>query len=277
MIIQRCALLLAAAAFAAGISRFVQAQEEKPRVALKEQIIGSWKGKAGHDQIKITFTAEGKFTLEADGDADKGTWTLDASSKPAKLDLNAEKQGTGYSIIEIGQDGKLRLTEPKKKAESRAKDFESKPNEVATLEKSDGTEPTLTKPEKPDPKAGDNLVGQWHGEAQGQKLHLIFKADGTFALTRGRDNNAPRKIAGEFKTDVSAWPYTLTLTPKGEESTRGEATASFAFDSASNLHMTEPTGNKDRIQKDADEFETVRKTVFQKADGDAPSTAEPKK
>jgi hypothetical protein len=217
---------------------------------LKEQIVGSWRGKAGNDEITLTFSADGGFSMDADGEKDKGTYKLDASAKPAKLDVTLDREGKAYTILEITAEGKMRICEPQKDENERAADFNGKASDIAVLEKLGETIPTLEKPENPDPKASEKLVGSWEGAQGKQTMRFTFKAGGGFVFVLTRSSGEKRTIQGTYKTTVSEWPYKLDLKPDENSERKEEAYAVFAFDSAGNLHMAEPKGSEEKRAKD---------------------------
>jgi hypothetical protein len=97
----------------AFVSTFAQAEKEKPKSSLTDEIIGTWSGKKGNDPITFTFNKDNSFsTKEPEGAHQEGTYQvlgvqtieIKAPNRPT-LKLKVQIAGDTMHMIKMDERG----------------------------------------------------------------------------------------------------------------------------------------------------------------------------
>jgi len=110
----------------------VPGQEKKAAKKDEDRIRGTWtmvSGEKGGEKVpeelikefKLTFAAEGKFKVLAEGQEREGTYKLDAKKKPRQIDLNVDDKALEGIYVLDGNNLKLCVA----KAGDRPSEFTS--------------------------------------------------------------------------------------------------------------------------------------------------------
>ena len=93
--------------------------------AVLKKLTGSWEGKDGREDLALTFSADGSYSMKVGDFTDKGRFRIDVRKVPVGIDLlSTEGAGVKYSIMEFTAEGSLKVGKAGKKPEERPAAFE---------------------------------------------------------------------------------------------------------------------------------------------------------
>ena len=72
-------------------------------------LVGTWEGTYESTTITVTFSQDGRITMQAYGESSEGTYQVDLAAKPASLDLQFAGEEPVATIIEFVDANTLRM------------------------------------------------------------------------------------------------------------------------------------------------------------------------
>jgi hypothetical protein len=194
---------------AATTPAFAQLAKDKPAEAkpAAEAIVGVWHGNTGGFDEYMTFTADGRMFLQrGPGETLTGTYKVDASARPWKLDLTTKmKEGTfnSYGMFDLPAPDRFRMTRlsPYEKERPDAKALQE--SKLVLQRISLGAHGGIYQVVEAHLK---RLAGTWEGKQGKVSVAITFAADGTYTIKTDEFTDK-----GRFRIDVSKVPCALDL------------------------------------------------------------------